>query len=756
MPKPLLLILLLLLCLFYASAQPGALDLSFNATGTGANGLVKCIRVLPNDKILISGQFTEYNGTPVGRMVRLHANGELDTTFNIGSGFTSLPVWPGIDGNMQAINTIALQPDGKILVGGAFDTINGQFAGRIVRLHPDGTIDTSFHTGRGIGTIVNDIIVQPDNKIVIGGIFSTYDNLPYNYIVRINPNGSVDTTWNAGPGTNGSVDDLALQPDGKILIGGDFTMYGGNSVNFLQFRLARANTDGSRDTTFSQAGASRSVRSIIVQPDNRLLIAGRFTYYESVAMNRLARLFPGGTLDALQIGTGANDDIEKICLLDDGKMIIAGNFTNYNSYAAGRVARLQSNGAFDTDFNTGIGADEHVWSLAHQPGRNGILIGGNFTEYNGIVRNRIARLYNCLTPQPDSIYGNSYALCSGTPQTYSITPVSGATHYEWTLPNGWVGSSDSATIIATSNGTGGTISVKAFTDSCGWSYTTTRTIATIQPAMVPICLVTVDSASTHNIVMWEKPQTTLIDSFFVYRETSTNIYTKIGAVPFDSLSEYHDYTANPNTTSYRYRLSVLDTCGAESDVSLYHNTIHLQNLGGGNFQWTFYQIENTLNPVLSFNVYRDNNNTGNFQPIGNVPGTNATFTDVTFNSFSNSTYVVDANWSISCNPSRQVNTTRSNIKNKGSIDFVSVASTNWLQQLQIFPNPAHNQITVTLPTNYQLKNVALYNAIGQMVWTETGPLNNSLQINVAHLPQAIYTLSIETDQGIGVKKLAIQ
>ena len=745
--KKLFTLLVLQLSIKLLLAQPGALDLRFDP-GTGANGMVKCAYVLPDQKILICGKFTSYNGTPVGRMARLHPNGTLDTTFNIGSGFTSLPGWPGIGSNVQAVNSIALQADGKILVAGSFDTINGQFAGRIVRLHPDGAIDTSFHTGRGIGTIANKIVVQPDQKIVIGGIFSTYDSLPYNYIVRINPDGSVDTTWNAGPGANGSVDELALQPDGKILIGGDFTMYGGNGVNYLQFRLARANTDGSRDITFSQAGASRSVLGIALRPDDHIVIGGRFTYYESVAHNGFAILLPGGTLDAFQTGTGANEDVEKVCLLNNGNILLAGNFTSFNNNPAGRVARLLSNGTFDSNFNTGTGANDHIYAMALQSSTNGILIGGDFTSYNGISRHRIARLYNCLTPQPDSIYGNPYALCSGTPQTYSVTPISGATKYEWTLPNGWSGSSDSASITATGTGSGGSISVKAFTDSCGWSYTTTRTIATIQPPSVPICLVTVDEQSTHNIILWEKPLTTTIDSFFIYRETSNNVYTKVGAVGYSDLSEYHDdTTANPNTTSYRYKLSVLDTCGAESELSPFHRTIHLQKLGNGNFQWTFYQIQGQSNPVISFNINRDNLGNGNYFPVGNVPGTNATFTDITFNAFTNSQYVVDVNWSISCDPTRQVNTTRSNIRKKTMIDFPLGLSAMEATQgsLLVYPNPARETIRLQFSDGSRPTVAYLVNALGEKVVAMQA---ETYTLDVSSLPKGIYLVYAASAAGV--------
>lgn len=376
--------------------------------------------------------------------------------------------------------------------------------------------------------------------------------------------------------------------------------------------------------------------------------------------------------------------------------------------------------------------------------------------YELIYHSTTARLYNCLTTQPDSIYGNPYALCSGTMQTYSITPVTEATQYEWTLPNDWIGNSDSFSINIISNGMGGNITVRAFTDSCGWSYVTTRAIATIQPANVPICLITVDSQSTHNILIWEKPQTMLIDSFFIYRETATNVYTKIAAVPYDSLSEYHDYAANPNATSYRYKLSVLDTCGAESALSNFHNTFHLQNLGGGNFQWTFYQIEGASNPVTSFNFYRDAFNNGSFFPIGNIPGTNATFTDVSAASFPNAVYVVDANWNISCTPSRAVNTTRSNIRHQNAID-VGEQNLNAQNSFEIYPNPAAETVYLLFAaSNVEAKHIEIFNTIGQKVYSTVTENEMNPSIDLLSFANGVYSIRVEANGLSAVKKLVIR
>jgi hypothetical protein len=422
------------------------------------------------------------------------------------------------------------------------------------------------------------------------------------------------------------------------------------------------------------------------------------------------------------------------------------------------LVRVNDNCIADPQFNIGSGANHTIIDLLLQPDSK-LLVAGIFTEFNGIPRKTIARLYTCLTPQPDSIYGLSYAECNGTAQTYYVTPVAGATKYEWTLPNGWTGTSDSAFITAISDGSGGTIRVKAFTDSCGWSYSTTLNIATVQPPGVDICLVTVNDSSTHNIILWEKPATSLIDSFFIYRETTTNVYTKIGAVPYDSLSEYHDLdtNANPNSTSFRYKLSVLDTCGAESALSKYHNTIHLQNLGSGNFQWTFYRIEGTPNPVISFNMNRDNLGNGNFSPIGLIPGTNATFTDINHSSFPDAEYVIDVDWNISCTPIRAtINTTRSNIKRKNQIDTLLITGIDntLLNEIAVYPNPADDVLNIELPEQLKIKQMQLINSLGQIVWSQK-PESNLMTIDVAALPKGIYLLAVETENGILKKKIVV-
>jgi uncharacterized delta-60 repeat protein len=723
---------------FVAKAQPGALDLSFDP-GAGANNIIRTIALQADGKIVIGGDFNTYNGTAAGRIARLHPDGSVDTTFNTGLG-TDHPVYK-----------VLVQPDGKIIAAGDFSYVDSVSSERIVRLNTDGSIDTTFVVGIGFNAQVYALALQPDGKIIAGGDFTSYNGSSCSRLVRLNTNGSYDSTFNTILGTDRGIGALTIQPDGRILIGGDFTTYDG----VLNWRIARANPDGSRDIMFADTmGASRVVNAIAVRPNGSILLGGNFVQFNFQPRNRIAQLDSNGLLEQLFNGPGADAPVRDI-IIHNGTILIVGDFSTYENMTYKGLVKTDMNYSIDNTFNIGTGVN-HSINDAEINADGKIFISGGFTQYNGINRKYIARLYNCLTTQPDSIYGLNYAECIGTPQTYYVPPVPGALKYEWTLPNGWFGTSDSAFITAISGGSGGVISVKAFSAKCGYSYAETRTIATVQPPGVDICLVTVNDSSTHNIILWEKPATTLIDSFFIYRETTTNVYTKIGATAYDSLSQFHDYAANPNATSYRYKLSVRDTCGAESALSPYHRTIHLQHLGNGNFQWTFYQIETASNPVNSFNMNRDPFDNGNFFPIGLIPGTNATFTDLNASSFPDAVYVIDVNWNISCTPTRTVNTTRSNIRRPSAIDTTWVNIEPVLEEtLRIYPNPAGEKVHIMLPQIKGNHHLQLFNSLGQIVWQKHQE-HSEETIDVRLLPKGIYLLAVETEAGLWRKKIVMQ
>jgi uncharacterized delta-60 repeat protein len=140
---------------------------------------------------------------------------------------------------------MALQPNGKILVGGFFTDYNGTAATRIIRLNADGTVDGTFVYGTGFNSTVQAITVQSDGKIFVGGGFTDYNGTTATRIIRLNPNGSIDGTFVYGTGFNNFIYSIEIQSDGKILVGGDFTTYQGDTYN----RIIRLNPDGSTNTT---------------------------------------------------------------------------------------------------------------------------------------------------------------------------------------------------------------------------------------------------------------------------------------------------------------------------------------------------------------------------------------------------------------------------------------------------------------------------------------------------------------------------
>jgi hypothetical protein len=298
-----------------------------------------------------------------------------------------------------------------------------------------------------------------------------------------------------------------------------------------------------------------------------------------------------------------------------------------------------------------------------------------------------------VKPSPVVSITGPAAVC--IPSTFTLDAGSGFSSYVWTA-NGWTAGSGQTL----SDSTGHVLPVQDYTvtvtDSNGCTATDSLYVVySEEPTDVPVCLVTVDSAGDYNRIIWEKdPVADAVDSFIVYREITTNNFLQIGALPRSAMSIFTDTAVNVNATSYKYKIAWKDTCGNTGPVSLYHNTIHLQYLGFGNLQWTNYEIENTANTVASYNVYRDNTSSGNFQLLQVIPGNNNTFTDINYASYPNAQYRVDVNWLTggSCNPTaRVITTSQSNIRRistSGTGDHVKSVS------VRAYPNPTDGILVV--------------------------------------------------------------
>ncbi len=354
-----------------------------NAT-PGANKTVYSLAIQPDNKTVLAGDFSSFNTTSRGRIARALSNGQIDTSFNPGSGADAF------------ISKVLLQTNGSILIGGAFTSFNGTARRGLARLNATGALDASFNPGVGANGTVWAMDVQPDGKVLVAGEFTTVNGVSRPHVARLNSDGSVDSTFNAGTGPNNTVFDVKVQPDGNILIGGDFTSI--NSTN--RSRLARLTTTGAIDPTFNVgSGADDTVYALAIQADGKIMVGGAFRSINLLGSAKISRLNVDGTVDTtFDAGTGADDTIYSIALQGDGRAVVGGIFTSINGTRRIGIARFLSNGILDTGFmdcaynqfagvpnpyyNPLVNPKNYIFTVGLQADGN-VLIGGGFSRVGG-------------------------------------------------------------------------------------------------------------------------------------------------------------------------------------------------------------------------------------------------------------------------------------------------------------------------------------------------------------------------------------
>jgi uncharacterized delta-60 repeat protein len=297
----------------------GSPDATF--TTAALNSGCTAIALQPDGKVIIAGSFNTVNLVAKKGVARLNSNGSLDTSFDVGVGSSD-------------VNIVALQTDGKVLVGGGFTSFNlAPNTFFVARLNTDGSVDSTFLNGANVSTTYA-IVVQPNGKILVGG-------LGFIPIARMNSDGSADNTFSSDLGA--VVLTIALQPDGKILVGGGFDHAGSQPVN----RIARLHTNGTLDTTFnSGSGPDFGVSDVAVQPDGKVIIGGDFRSFNGTAKINLARLNADGNLDTtfnsnITSNPGAGF-VHGVVIQPDGKPIVGGTFTAIGTGSnRSDLARLQ-------------------------------------------------------------------------------------------------------------------------------------------------------------------------------------------------------------------------------------------------------------------------------------------------------------------------------------------------------------------------------------------------------------------------------
>ena len=391
---------------------------------------VKQLAVQPDGKLLIVGWFgniyVNFVANVRGGFARLNADGTLDAAFGNGAGADVTPV-----------HALALQPDGKVLIGGAFANVHGTARARVARLNADGSLDPTFNPGTGPNDEVHALAFQPDGKILIGGKFTSVAGQPRGGIARLNADGSLDMAFTVPVFTgfpNPTIESIALQADGKPLIAGGFYL----TPSPWRSGVARLTTGGALDATFNPGygahiegnnGFLQTVQKVAVQLDGKIIVGGYFTGFNNVTHNRLARLNANGTLDATFLpsidpavpgNTSPYPAVRGLFVQADGRIDIGGNFAQVNGTALADFARLNIDGTLDATFAVGSGSSNWVNDFALQADGK-LVLGAEWGTIQGTAQRAVARLFTGVPGLPGTVQFSAPAFTATEGNTLTVT-----------------------------------------------------------------------------------------------------------------------------------------------------------------------------------------------------------------------------------------------------------------------------------------------------------------------------------------------
>jgi uncharacterized delta-60 repeat protein len=337
--------------------QDGRVDPSFDA-GKGPIGNIFKMLQLPDGKLLVAGDFTEFDGEPCDHLVRLLPDGRLDLGFdcqNMANG---------------AILGMALQADGGIVVVGDFTFLKGQPRNRVGRLNPDGSFDASLNPGTGSALPIRDVAVQADGNIVLCGDFSSFGGFTRERIVRLLPStGALDPNFFSQSGANARINSLALLRDGRIAICGSFSDYGGSLVS----RLAVLKSDGTRDPNFDAGTVSAVLSCRVTQAkDGGLFFLSSVGSIGGSPFQGARKLRLTGVLDTRFELRDVGDEATVIPLPDDRVLATQPH----------RITRHLRDGRLDPSFKGNAGLTVSAGVPLPLPDGS-VLVGGSETTYNG-------------------------------------------------------------------------------------------------------------------------------------------------------------------------------------------------------------------------------------------------------------------------------------------------------------------------------------------------------------------------------------
>lgn len=337
-----------------------------------SGGIVNSVAVSPDGSVLIAGDFSHVNGQLSSRVASLQSDGSLKADFHA----------PTVNGRVLQILSAT---DGSIYLAGGFSTVEAATAAGVARLLSNGSLDSSFSANGGINGSVAGIALSDEGNLIAGGTFNRVDADDANFVASFAPGGTLNGEFASGLAPNFSMEAgvsvLAIQADGKILVGGNF------NVGDRFEELARLNSDGSIDQTFSgNHGPMLYPKTILPLANGKILVAGMAN---SNGNGFVRRLNEDGTIDSSFAEASFNSSVEALALDANGRIIAGGQFTTANGQEQNHLTRLSHSGNVDQSWT--IGANALVKAITVQTDGK-ILVGGAFTQIGGRSASGLARL----------------------------------------------------------------------------------------------------------------------------------------------------------------------------------------------------------------------------------------------------------------------------------------------------------------------------------------------------------------------------
>jgi uncharacterized delta-60 repeat protein len=370
------------------SAQPGALDLSFDAQ-LSEFGAVYVIVAQPDGQLLIGGSFESVGGVPRANVARLNPDGTLDSTFR-----------PGTAVDIGSVSAITVDQNGRILLGGSFSSSDYSAPSNLARLNSDGTVDYSLDPAIYLDGPVNAVAVQDEDYLVIAGGFVYVNGYLRRNVARLHQDGTLDFAFDACVASTAGLgaSALALLPDGHILVTGKFQFAG----NRFRNGIAKLESCGDLDPTYAaQPGINTNaeVYTLALLTNGNVLLGGNFVFYNDQPRFGLAELDADGLLlTSFNPGLGVQGGtVYTLAVQSDQKRFMGGDFYTYSTNAVPSLGRINPDATLDPTFNPAGGPNNAVSSIQLlADGR--LLVAGRFSTYDGTLRFGLARVHGDLGP----------------------------------------------------------------------------------------------------------------------------------------------------------------------------------------------------------------------------------------------------------------------------------------------------------------------------------------------------------------------